>query len=413
MPNKYKYTITLTPVDKFFFGGDMTFQVGNKDDEFNTQYSSYIIQSSRFPQQTSLLGMLRFLILRNAGESLFANNRITDKVAAAGLIGGRSFVVNNSNEPNIDGIYEQAINSFGKIESISHVRILRDGKELEFAPLFGSLESIGSQNGTYNFGQLKVPDLTKDQYYAKDGLETLLIPTSDCQTFFNDYFSIMKKRKDIKEKIKEKAKKDEDLTRPPYMLGDIFIEDRRIGIARNINSGKTDDGALFKQISWRFNNRDAEHCFVFDAIVEDIDLTDNKYNGQLVSVGADNSQFILRVIKKEEVKEADNQDNEVNTGATAVILLSPAFLKRSEVRDNTTFAVTRLMPFRFLESVMEKTESYHILSQNLTRSARYELYAPGTVFYFDDDSQCQAFIKALKSKQDFRQIGYNEYKTIK
>lgn len=403
MPNKYKYTITLTPVDKFFFGGDMTFQVGNKDDEFNTQYSSYIIQSSRFPQQTSLLGMLRFLILRNAGDSIFTNNKINDTDAAAKLIGNRSFTVNDSNGEN----------AFGIIKSISHVRILRDGKELEFAPLFGSLESIGSQNGTYNFGQLKVPDLTKDQYYAKDGLETLLIPTSDCQTFFNGYFSIMKKRKDIKEKIKEKAKKDEDLTPPPYMLGDIFIEDRRIGIARNINSGKTDDGALFKQISWRFNNKVVEHCFVFDAIVEDIDLTDNKYNGQLVSVGADNSQFILRVIKKEEVKEADNQDNEVNTGATAVILLSPAFLKRSEVRDNTIFAVTQLMPFRFLESLMEKTDSYHILSRNLTRSARYELYAPGTVFYLGNDGQRKAFIKALNAKQDFRQIGYNEYKTIK
>lgn len=412
MPNKYKYTITLTPVDKFFFGGDMTFQVGNnEEDEFNTQYSSYIIQSSRFPQQTSLLGMLRFLILRNAGVSIFANNRITDKVAAAGLIGGRSFVVNNSNEPNIDGIYEQ--DSFGKIKSISHVRILRGGKELEFAPLFGSLESIGSQNGTYNFGQLKVYDITKDQYYAKDGLETLLIPTSDYHTFFNDYFSIMKKRKDIKEKIKEKVKKDEDLPRPPYLLGDIFIEDRRIGISRNIISGKTDDGALFKQISWRFNNKVVEHCFVFDAIVEDIDLTDNKYNGQLVSVGADNSQFILRVIKKEEVKEAVNQDNKVYDGATAVILLSPAFLKRSEVRDNTIFAVTQLMPFRFLESVMAKTESYHILSRNLTRSARYELYAPGTVFYLGNYGQRKAFIKALNAKQDFRQIGYNEYKTIK
>ena len=35
---KNKYRITLTPVDKFFFGGDMTFQVGSDEkDRFNTQ----------------------------------------------------------------------------------------------------------------------------------------------------------------------------------------------------------------------------------------------------------------------------------------------------------------------------------------------------------------------------------------
>lgn len=407
MPNKYKYTITLTPVDKFFFGGDMTFQVGNKeDDEFNVQYSSYIIRSSQFPQQTSLLGMLRFLILRNAGDAIFSNDKIKDKKVASELIGGRSFTVNNSKEPNKNGIYEQAVNSFGKIESISHVRILRGNKELDFAPLFGRINFDDSSDGSYNFGKIKVPQLNNKQYAAKEGVETLLMSLSDIDHYFSDHERISSERK------AEKKKDKPNLKTPPYQLDDIFIEDRRIGIARNIKSGKTDDGALFKQISWRFNNKDAEHSFVFDAIIEDIDLTETKYNGQLVSVGGDNSQFILRVIKKEDVEETDSQNTEDYTGTKAVTLLSPTFLKRSEVRDNTIFAVTQLMPFRFLESVMEKTESYHILSRNLTRSARYEMYAPGTVFYFDNEIQCQAFIKALKAKQDFRQIGYNEYKTI-
>ena len=66
-----KYKIELTPVDKFFFGGDMTFQVGNAKSDFNERFSSYIIKSSYYPQQTSLLGMLRFLILRNAGSEVF------------------------------------------------------------------------------------------------------------------------------------------------------------------------------------------------------------------------------------------------------------------------------------------------------------------------------------------------------
>ena len=72
--------------------------------------------------------------------------------------------------------------------------------------------------------------------------------------------------------------------------------------------------------------------------------------------------------------------------------------------------MSRLMPFRFLKSEMEKVNSYNVLSQELVRSERYELYAPGSIFYFDDEHQKQVFIEAIESKQDFRKIGYNEYK---
>ena len=84
-----RYLISLKPVGKFFFGGDMSFPVNGKKSE----YSSYIIKSNKFPQQTSLLGMLRFLVLRN-DSSVFdaATQSITDRHAAAKLIGESSFV---------------------------------------------------------------------------------------------------------------------------------------------------------------------------------------------------------------------------------------------------------------------------------------------------------------------------------
>jgi len=44
-----------------------------------------------YPQQTSLLGMLRFLILRNSGEKIFKNGKIVDKAEAEELIGHKSF----------------------------------------------------------------------------------------------------------------------------------------------------------------------------------------------------------------------------------------------------------------------------------------------------------------------------------
>jgi hypothetical protein len=44
-----------------------------------------------------------------------------------------------------------------------------------------------------------------------------------------------------------------------------------------------------------------------------------------------------------------------------------------------------------------------------SRSERYELYAPGSVFYFENRTDYDDFVKALEAYKGFRQIGYNEY----
>lgn len=377
-----KYQITLTPVDKFFFGGDMTFKVGKDEkDPFNEQYSSYIIESSLFPQQTSLLGMLRFLILRNAGKEVFAYGRIVDKDAAKTLIGGKSFSVNKKHEKN----------KFGKILGISHTRILMtvDGqaKELEFAPLFKEVEFKKETDGMYGLTEISIPTIAKEEYDAKNGLNVWL--TDGC-----NYYDPEK----------------------------IFVEDRRIGINRDISTGKTDDDALFKQISYRFSNKeqkvdenqnkvieeeakkkDAKYSFIFDAEIED-DVPIENYNGQMVSVGGDNSQFIIGIKKK------TASDCRIKSVANAIYLLSPTFLIKEEVL-KAKFAITNVIPFRFLQSNMDTANSYHILSKELTRSCKYELYAPGSVFYFDDDDKTQKadFAKIIESKEEFRQIGYNAF----
>lgn len=357
-----KYKITLTPVDKFFFGGDMTFQVGNdKNDKFNSQYSSYIIQSAMFPQQTSLLGMLRFLILRNAGENVFKDNKIVDTKKASELIGSQSFKVNTNHEEN----------GFGAIKKISHVSVIRDGRELDFAPLFGEINSMNTLDGILNFSEIKVPNLSKEQYDAKKDLTTHLFDGKN-----------------------------------QYELSNIFKEDRRIGIARSVETGRTDDGALFKQISYRFNNQQAKHCFVFYADVDDLDL--KAYDGDMVAVGGDNSQFVISVSLAEEKNTNDSSSD------CYVTLLSPAFLSRADVRENSKYAITKLMPFRFLTDRKDNKENdgraFHVLNSKLERSGRYELYAPGSVFYFDGEEQKKQFIKIIESKKEFRQIGYNEYK---
>lgn len=358
-----KYQITLTPVDKFFFGGDMTFQVGgNEEDEFNSQYKSYIIQSLMFPQQTSLLGMLRFLILRNSGEDVFKNGKIVDKIKSKDLIGGRSFMVNGNND-------------FKTIEGLHHVRIRRtvngQTSNYEFAPLYREIGFENAYEGSYNLHNICVPALSKEDYDVKKGLAVML----------TDGESALK-------------------------LDDVFVKDRRVGINRDIKTGIVNDGALFKQVSYRFNNKKANYCFVFEAEIEDR-VPFETYDGQVVTVGGDNSQFVIGITKGEPVGSNNNAYN------NAVWLLSPTFLTRAEAK-MSRFAVTRLMPFRFLTDRDDNRDddgrSFHILNSKLKRSDRFELYAPGSVFYFDNEEQKREFVKAIESKNDFRKIGYNEYK---
>lgn len=374
-----KYQITLTPVDNFFFGGDMTFQVGeNKKEEFNERFSSYIIKSSMFPQQTSLLGMLRFLILRNGGDAVFKGGRIVNNELAKELIGNGSFSVNG----------DQQANRFGTIQSLSHVWIRKTSggreEDLEFEPFFRALE-FTDESGVYNKQTVSIPDMPIGQYDPKESFSSKLTGGKE--------------------------------------LADIFIEDRRIGIARDIQTGKTGEKgehALFKQVSYRFANKetvtdkqgneeavDVQYCFVFQAEIDDAVPFEN-YNGQLVKVGGDNSQFVIGISKTER-----SQVDVSNEGALYLSLLSPTYLSRDEMED-VKFAITRLVPFRFLKAEVDKVKSYNITRKEkdtgVKRSEKYELYAPGSVFYFDNEAQRQRFISHLEAKKDFRQIGYNEYK---
>jgi len=109
-----RYLITLTPLEPFFFGGDITF--GKWGDEQN---SSYLVKSRHFPQQTALLGMLRkqmliqkgFLTTKRKGEWIDESF----KKEAKEFIGSTKFEFNTPQE-------------FGVLNSISSIFLMQDGK---------------------------------------------------------------------------------------------------------------------------------------------------------------------------------------------------------------------------------------------------------------------------------------------
>lgn len=370
------YLITLTPVDKFFFGGDMTFNV-HGDTAHNEKFGTYIIASAMFPQQTSLLGMLRFLLL-SSDKSLFDGQSIIPGKSAqvTGLIGPSSFAVKNGGMDD---------SCFGKIQKLHRCFVrCKDSKGSVH-----NLDFLGFDDDVCGESEFKY----KGCKGKVNGVEVTLpaIDSYDSKKGYRKFLS------------DDSIKKE---------LSDVFVQDRRIGIQRNIDTGKTDDSSLFKQISYRFNNADGcTYCFAF-YLEAGCEMT--PYDKRIVSVGADNSQFVLGVENVETVPQSKN------TGAPhKLVLQSPAYLSREEI-GLASFAFTEVIPFRFLKTDVADTENYSVLPRykddkgaskmkSPTRSERYELYAPGSVFYFEDATNYNAFVAALEAYEGFRQIGYNEY----
>ena len=366
-----KYIIKLTPTGRFFFGGDMTFSVGKQkeDDEkherektpyekHNDKYSSYIISSLRFPQQTSLLGMLRFLLLSNNDDAFDTNNqKIKNKKKAAELIGEKSFSVNSKHQAN----------EFGIIKNLGTCFLCKGDEYYYQAPFDYSL-NIGSfeeVEATLNGRSISIPTIKngEEEYSSKDGIHKCYLSSNG---------SVLK----------------ED---------EIFIEDSRIGIRKGTN-GKTEEEAFYKQIGYRLKN---DFCFAFNVEVEDVDLT--KYDNLLVSVGADSSMFCIKIEEGEFEVSLPKNYKKANADWKKIVLLSDTYLPETDL---VRYAISETKPFRFFKTTVE-TEKYHVMHNLNNRSDRYSLYAAGSVFFVEDVAK---FKECIATKEEFVQIGYNHCK---
>lgn len=361
-----KYLITLKPLGKYFFGGDMTFQVGiDEKSKFNEAFSSYIIASNKFPQQTSLLGMMRYLLLTQSPEVFSQDrNRIIDQSKATDLIGGESFkvLIGHSNT-----------NDFGKIKALGPC-FLRKGEEAVL-PVpkdyrFGiSFSKNESSSAYYNARALSLP--TVEGYSAKERYDVLYIGLNSGTIY-----------------------KEEE----------IFQKDSRIGINKNYK-GRSDTKGFYKQISYRLKDN-----FHFAFVVEcDFDL--KACQNEIVSLGADGSRFSLSatLLSESGIELAYPKDSlKKVTGGSRVILLSDTLLNVADLA-SVRFSITETIPFRFLCTNVE-TRNYNILGGDVKRvQERYYLYERGSVFYFADETAAAAFGALVNDKQEFRQIGYNNY----
>lgn len=411
----YTYLIKLTPLDKFFFGQKKTFG----DDNAN-----YFVYSSHFPQQTTLLGLLRYQLLQIAGEEVFKDNKIQDEHKAGELIGKQSF------SPFVKDKLQ-----FGIIQSLSPVFIIdkkekdeKDEKEY-FLPVGRRFQK--EEEDLYELLHLSCKEGCPpifDEYKPKKGLASCWL-SSNGTTLLNEE--------------------------------DFFTKDERIGIRKDYE-GATNDDAFFCQRYYRFKNfkkvvEDEEakvckqppvrvHDFCFATVLEtEGEIEHKKLNEKIVYLGGERQPFLMEI--SEEKKASDlTIESSTFTAETyykslfktfklniesstltsdekhyTVVLLSDAMIE-PKLLEGVKFASTEVKDFacllthvgtRRFYNKKKKREEQNIEEVETALSHQHELYARGSVFYFDTKEQANQFCEDLEKVPNFHTIGYNHTIVIK
>ncbi len=400
-----KYLIKLKPLTSFFFGGEETFGEG----EVN-----YSVKSNYLPQQTTLLGMLRYELLAQNG--LLGSDPIEKKWAE--LIGDKSF-------ENSENGYTS---SFGAISKLSPVFIIDDEtpyiveamdwanekikiieKDLEekeksiLSPIYLDYAN-GVDAFTNQFLDKKCPVLTTNNGMPYD---PKLNPVATSLWLNAD--GTIQRPWDYDNDILEENKNG------------FFKEKSQIGIHRKLRKDKTDKGDFYKQKSYSF--ADTSTCFAFNV---DIHLPESyKFESRIITMGGERSVFEMTVEPNtstnfETIFTADTFKKSHASRTKSVILTSDAYVDMTALTD-FDFMICDSLPFRNITTKQKKEFDYIGLeTDNKDRSKPQTkdklqktkelvyLLKRGSILYYSKDIE----LDPIFSNSAFQNIGYNQYVSI-
>jgi CRISPR-associated protein Cmr3 len=382
MPNTIQF-ITLAPLSDFFFGNERTFGMDN---------SHYYAKSDKFPQQTSLLGMLRYELLKSS-PTLFdiAQDKVTHAKQAADLIG-------------TNGFGDQYDFAYGIIEGISPVFLLNpDG-----VPFFVSGSIV-----------LKDSEATKIRAATDFRAYNLLRPESKVEQPF-----LIERTKGGKASPYDgKVDFEQQLAGSD---GSIIDMDKVFHTVQRTNNrkrydGQTDDAGFFKQDLYRLATG---WKFGFLAAFNQPDHT-RLGNSRLVHLGAERRHFRMEIqdaqpverFKAITVEEGVFQNfgnlyggkkMEGTDPIWQTILLSDAYAPPA-VYDTALLAYTSKASFRHLNTHLKDPNDVFKKDKPLPKSSRYTLMARGGSLFSNESTAIETHLAEANA---FQRIGYNYFKTL-
>lgn len=340
-----RHKITLQPIDWFFFGGEQTFDNGVNQ--------SFIARSNRMPQQTTLLGMVRYQLLKKNQLLPLTKDNAED---AETLIGPSSFDISQSDL------------SFGKIKSLSPVFIQKGDRRLVPVPL--------------NYGySCSFDDTTRVWLSGYETKGIINVATKEGEAYNDkDYW----KQNNYGLLIDQDGKTTD--------ADNLYLSKMQIGITKGEGRDKNEDG-FFKQETLRF--KDANTKFAFYLELEGDNLIEDDY----VFIGAQRSCF------KMEAELTTDEPVVPKHDSSSILLLSPAFIDNVDTFNSCCrFHWSYGIPFRNLvKADGGKLKSGEIAYNR--QSSVYTMLAPGSVLYYDEKHI--ETIKQLITKPHLQKIGYN------
>lgn len=357
-----KQLVQLKPLGKFFFGGSRTFADNRQ---------SYYAHSEYFPQQTAILGMLRYEVLK-------LNNALDKSAKEKVEIVGTDF----------DGSTKK---EFGKIKSISPVFIFENesiwlpaGKDHQFYKDTNDKKKEVYRHLLYDANQNK-PGISGFDH--KEYLKMRLAPYADetangvlskgYDYFFQTVSTVGNKKND-----------ENEWGRTRTGLDDAFYKDDKLIFKRDKSTYKS----LFAFGIW-------------------IECEDDLSTLNRVFLGRETA-FEVEVIPARtclfDTIKAQNEEYTESTNSKIVLLNNAYITDLNALRDNSDFVLAGdAIPFRYIESPKDN-HSYFKMPKGGRRSVQSYLLERGTVIYPKNLTE----IKKLLNNPAFQAIGYNYYRIL-
>ncbi len=374
----------------YFFGGESFSAEG--------ETAFYLQDSEAYPQQTTLLGMIRYqLLLQNGFLSLNGTQmKVNDVAKASLLVGGESF------NPDANG--SNGIPTFGEIQSLSPVFLL-DAEGTLYAP-FPKVKSWSqATDGRYD-AQYHEPELAE----AGTGVATLMGSTSTASLPRLAHY-------DPKVGFEWGFK---SLTGSKWLAQDQVFEsmEAQVGINKphtlphRQSEEQAEQDGFFKQTYRRL-----KAGFGFGAYLS---LSNpSKLSSQLmVSFGKEQSPFTLTVQPHENGIGWEQAIPALKPGQ-ALWFTSPAKVDAGELASFTKAMIGRQLSFRSMVSQVQARYNYFGNPRSRTQpsealptpkiSQRYNLLDRGSLVWLRDNLSQNELTKltGVLSDQAFLSIGYN------
>lgn len=380
--------VTLSPLGSYFFGGENGFGQGVNQ--------NYFVSSLHFPQQTSLLGMLRFELLKSDGESFDASKgEVIPGGNAAKLIGTAGFDANHDTE-------------FGIINCLSPVFLISpDGIPFHYAPpvIPDNAQGAGLLKRTLTGHKLEANNLLTGNVFKEGALLS------------DNTGAVYDGKRPFKDLLRSGHHGDLPMFFESGVTENgVFIAETTAGNRKNYDGG-TDESGFYKQNryslveGWRF----AVLLSLNDSLPAEFGTS------RLVQLGAEKSTFLLEISDLPDlysvVPAGDNFFDDFGTlfgyqkdadpKGEQLILLSDAWLP-GPMSIHPYFEVSSTVSFRHLTTHLN--DPNQLWSGNSEpKSIRYNLYKRGSVFW---STQADTIANEFHSVRSFRRIGYNYCITI-